>query len=175
MKLCAAFNQELPRENFSKKQWQLKQCRRCKECIASNREVNLEAADAMLLSPCADGKGASAFHSDEALFKLTPPRDECSICLLTLPLSAREWKYQTCCEKMLCRDVLMQLSLQIIAVSVLFAELLKQLWKRSLPRGWRNVQKFISRWEWGSATRFQQGNGALASGRRARVRPIVFQ
>ena len=39
MKLCAACSKELPRENFSKTQWQAKQQRRCKDCIADNREV----------------------------------------------------------------------------------------------------------------------------------------
>ena len=39
MKLCGACHKELPRESFSKKQWQLKQIRRCKECIDANREV----------------------------------------------------------------------------------------------------------------------------------------
>ncbi|KAL7539272.1 hypothetical protein ACHAWF_006359 [Thalassiosira exigua] len=40
MKICAACREELPRESFSKKQWQLKQSqRRCKECIDANREV----------------------------------------------------------------------------------------------------------------------------------------
>ena len=37
MKICAACSQELPKERFSKKQWQLKSQRRCKECIAENR------------------------------------------------------------------------------------------------------------------------------------------
>lgn len=42
MKICAACCQELPKDKFSKKQWQLKQYeRRCKECIASNLEVQL--------------------------------------------------------------------------------------------------------------------------------------
>ena len=40
MKICAACSQELPKDNFSNKQWQAKQQRRrCKECIAENREV----------------------------------------------------------------------------------------------------------------------------------------
>ena len=33
MKICAACCAELPRKCFSKKQWQLKKYRRCKECI----------------------------------------------------------------------------------------------------------------------------------------------
>ena len=39
---------------------------------------------------------------DEALFKEPPPRDECDICMLTLPLDAICQKYQTCCGKVLC-------------------------------------------------------------------------
>mmetsp|Transcript_30891 Transcript_30891/g.65290 ORF Transcript_30891/g.65290 Transcript_30891/m.65290 type:complete len:494 (-) Transcript_30891:143-1624(-) len=44
MKICAACCEELPKESFSKKQWQLKQHqRRCKECIETNRDVQLKA------------------------------------------------------------------------------------------------------------------------------------
>ena len=40
MKICAACNQELSKDSFSKKQWQLKQHqRRCKDCIATDHHV----------------------------------------------------------------------------------------------------------------------------------------
>ena len=39
MKICSACSQELRKEKFSKKQWQAKQQRRCKDCIAVNREI----------------------------------------------------------------------------------------------------------------------------------------
>ena len=39
---------------------------------------------------------------DEDLFKEPPPRDECDICMLTLPIAATEQKYQSCCGKVLC-------------------------------------------------------------------------
>ena len=39
---------------------------------------------------------------DEALFKQLPQRGECDICMLTLPLLAKEQRYQSCCGKMLC-------------------------------------------------------------------------
>jgi hypothetical protein len=71
MKLCSACSQTLPKEKFSKKQWQAKQQRRCKECIADGREVNVEASNEVPPS-CADGEGAS----DEDLFKQPPPRQE---------------------------------------------------------------------------------------------------
>ena len=108
MKICAACSQELPREKFSKKQWQLKQQRRCKECITDNREVQLEAPandddspPAPLMSS-ADGEGVLPSWSDEELFKPTPPTDECPICLLPLPLDGKEVIYQECCGKILC-------------------------------------------------------------------------
>eukprot|EP00579_Thalassiosira_antarctica_P003118 CAMPEP_0201905878 /NCGR_PEP_ID=MMETSP0902-20130614/56732_1 /ASSEMBLY_ACC=CAM_ASM_000551 /TAXON_ID=420261 /ORGANISM="Thalassiosira antarctica, Strain CCMP982" /LENGTH=512 /DNA_ID=CAMNT_0048440001 /DNA_START=63 /DNA_END=1601 /DNA_ORIENTATION=+ len=44
MKICAACCQELPQDKFSKKQWQFKQQRRCKECIDVNREVQQKNA-----------------------------------------------------------------------------------------------------------------------------------
>ena len=46
MKVCAACNQDLPKDGFSKKQWQLKGDRRCKKCTAENREVSLDALPA---------------------------------------------------------------------------------------------------------------------------------
>ncbi|KAL7531961.1 hypothetical protein ACHAXR_004333, partial [Thalassiosira sp. AJA248-18] len=39
---------------------------------------------------------------DEALFKTPPPKDECPICCLPLPLKEEEKKYQPCCGKMIC-------------------------------------------------------------------------
>lgn len=43
MKICGACCRELSKEQFSKKQWQLKQYqRRCKECIAVGKELQLE-------------------------------------------------------------------------------------------------------------------------------------
>ena len=43
MKICGACCQELSKEQFSKKQWQLKQYqRRCKQCIAVGKELQLE-------------------------------------------------------------------------------------------------------------------------------------
>jgi len=101
MKLCAACSQELPKNEFSKKQWQLKQQRRCKECIADNREVvNLSEApsDAAPQLSNSDGEGAS----DEELFRPSPPREECPICFLQLPVTNDDLCYQPCCGKTLC-------------------------------------------------------------------------
>ena len=105
MKICAACSRELPRENFSKKQWQAKHRRRCKDCIAVNREVQLEA-------PSNDNDGAPLLSSadvelersctDEDLFKESPPREECHICMQTLPFDVEEHIYKSCCGKVMC-------------------------------------------------------------------------
>ena len=43
MKLCSACKRDLPKESHSKKQWQSKQHqRRCKKCIADNKESQLD-------------------------------------------------------------------------------------------------------------------------------------
>ena len=64
--------------------------------------MQLEAAPDDVPPPSsAIGERASC-HTDEALFKQPPPREECPICLQTLPIAAREWKYQSCCGKLLC-------------------------------------------------------------------------
>jgi TPR repeat protein len=103
MKLCAACSQELPRDNFSKKQWQLKQQRRCKECIAVNRAMNLEAHDhSPPQPPSSTNSEVASCVTDKDLFKQLPPRDECPICFLQLPVYAEEQKYQACCGKTLC-------------------------------------------------------------------------
>ena len=40
MKTCAACHKDLPKDKFSKKQWKLNlNQRRCKVCVADNREV----------------------------------------------------------------------------------------------------------------------------------------
>ena len=91
MKICAACSQELPKEKISKKQWQLKSQRRCKECIAENRDVhNVEVPNEA--HACADGEGAS----DEDLFKEPPPNEECPICMLPLPFDRSMVRYQSC-------------------------------------------------------------------------------
>ena len=96
MKICAACSRELPKEKFSKKQWQAKQQRRCKDCIADNREVNVEASnDAPLPLP-------SEGTSDEDLFKQPPPGEECPICLLTMPFIRKMLQYKSCCGKEIC-------------------------------------------------------------------------
>lgn len=100
MKICAACSQTLPKEKFSKKQWQLKCQRRCKECIAENREVDLGAPNDET-TPCANGEEAPRY-TDEDLFKQPPPRDECPICMLTQPVNESATIYQACCGKILC-------------------------------------------------------------------------
>ena len=90
------------KDKFSKKQWQLKQQRRCKQCIADNREVTLDAPndDPPPSSANADDEGASSW-TDEDLFK-EPQREECPICCLPLPLVNEEISYQPCCGKIVC-------------------------------------------------------------------------
>src|SRR6056300_1172940 len=39
---------------------------------------------------------------DEALFKEHPPREDCPICFLPLPLGERQTAFQSCCGKTLC-------------------------------------------------------------------------
>ena len=101
MKICAACSQTLSKDNFSKKQWQLTQKRRCKECIADNREVDPEALNNEVPPPLTDGEVTPCW-TDEDLFKQPPPNDECPICMLTLPLEAQMSQYQECCGKIIC-------------------------------------------------------------------------
>ena len=90
------------KEKFSKKQWQAKQQRRCKECIADNREVNLGAPNDGPPFPGADGDEGALRLRDEDLFKQPPARDECPICMLTLPIHYADSGYRACCGKIFC-------------------------------------------------------------------------
>mmetsp|Transcript_3183 Transcript_3183/g.8007 ORF Transcript_3183/g.8007 Transcript_3183/m.8007 type:complete len:447 (-) Transcript_3183:52-1392(-) len=47
-KLCGACFEELTIENFSKKQWQMKQRRRCKGCVESGKEIDAAKLNAAL-------------------------------------------------------------------------------------------------------------------------------
>ena len=45
MKICGACGEEFSNDDFSNKQWKLKQQqRRCKRCIDTNRELHLKAS-----------------------------------------------------------------------------------------------------------------------------------
>ena len=110
MKICASCHANLPKESFSKKQWKLDQ-RRCKVCIANNREVQpiptkqdnidsntkevVKALDSINLA------GVEKI-SDEELFKQPPPREDCPICFIQLPSLDTGRRYQTCCGKVIC-------------------------------------------------------------------------
>ena len=86
MKVCAACCIELPREKFSKKQWNTKQHqRRCIECIDADRDCTL----------------LDKLH-DEALFKQPPREEDCPICFLRVPILASGKRYNACCGKMIC-------------------------------------------------------------------------
>ena len=118
MKICAACSQTLSKEKFSKNQWQAKQNRRCKECIADNREVaNLDVPNDALLqlslsnvssndndappSSSTNGEVAPSWTDDD-LFKQVSPNEECPICMLPLPLNGEQQRYKSCCGKTLC-------------------------------------------------------------------------
>jgi len=113
MKICAACHKDLPKDSYSKKQWKLDKCqRRCKVCITNNREVQpppqqdnntntieiIKSLDSMYLDKADE-------ISDEELFKQPPPKEDCPICFLRMPLlllNPTGSKYQTCCGKMIC-------------------------------------------------------------------------
>jgi len=115
MKTCAACHKDLPKDSYSKKQWKLDECqRRCKVCIANNREVQpppqqdkynndqntneiISKLDAMYLE-IFDKK-----INDEELFKQPPSQyEDCPICFLLLPVLNGGIRYQSCCGKLIC-------------------------------------------------------------------------
>ena len=190
MKICIACSQELPKEKFSKKQWQLKQQRRCKDCIAVNREmVKLDApTNDNYKPPSADGEGcASSSWSDEDLFK-QPSRDECPICMLTMPLQINFHIYQPCCGKTLCHGCVYGVEsarndnhpiCPFCRTPVSYSEG-EHTEDEETRGGWRcrcNSQRrmLLCNWEQGFVTRLPESIGALASGRRAWVCCVILQ
>ena len=112
MKICAACNEDLPKDSYSKKQWKLDEYqRRCKVCVTNNREVQpppqqdnndintneVIGLDTMYLE---DGEKMKRI-SDEELFKQSQYED-CPICFLRLPKLQSGSRYQTCCGKVIC-------------------------------------------------------------------------
>ena len=111
MKICAACHEDLPKDSYSKKQWKLDQ-RRCKICVANNREVQsippklddndqntneiVKALDSMYL------ENVDKKISDEELFKQPPPLEDCPICFIRLPILDSGKNYNSCCGKMIC-------------------------------------------------------------------------
>ena len=76
----------------------LKACMACKSVKYCNRECQIAHRP---LHKKACKKRAAELH-DEALFKEHPPRDDCPICFLPLPLNPSETTFKSCCGKKIC-------------------------------------------------------------------------
>ena len=86
MKICAACSRTLPKDQFSKKQWQLKQCTDHRE--VTETEVHPRHYRVLMLKT-----------QDRDLFRQPPPTDECPICCVCLPLSIAMIQYQAVVAK----------------------------------------------------------------------------
>uniref|UniRef100_A0A7S2Q118 MYND-type domain-containing protein n=1 Tax=Skeletonema marinoi TaxID=267567 RepID=A0A7S2Q118_9STRA len=75
----------------------LKICSSCRSAKYCSRECQLKAW-AGHKQEC---KKRSAEH-EEALFKTPPPRPDCPICFIPLPIDITQCQYQGCCSKHLC-------------------------------------------------------------------------
>ena len=78
--------------------YDLKACTACKLVKYCNRECQIAHRP---LHKKACKKRAAELH-DEALFKEPPPREDCPICLLPLPLEEDQTTFQSCCGKLIC-------------------------------------------------------------------------
>ena len=85
-----------------------------------------------------DCAAATIACSDEDLFKQPPPREECPICMLPLPLDDGETDYQACCGKVICCGCMHAVEQEIIVAFVHFAELLQPLQMGSRSKGSKN-------------------------------------
>ena len=76
----------------------LKACTACKLVKYCNRECQIAHRP---LHKKACKKRAAELH-DEALFKEPPPREDCPICFLPLPLDVNQTTFKSCCGKIIC-------------------------------------------------------------------------
>ena len=76
----------------------LKACTACKMVKYCNRDCQI-AHRPQHKKTC---KKRAAELYDEGLFKDPPPREECPICMLPLPLNRGQTNYQLCCGKIIC-------------------------------------------------------------------------
>ncbi|KAL7523841.1 hypothetical protein ACHAXR_000357, partial [Thalassiosira sp. AJA248-18] len=76
----------------------LKACKACKFVKYCN--VTCQKAHRPKHKKLCKKRAAEIF--DEAIFKTPPPKDDCPICFLRLPLCQSEIEYQSCCGKSLC-------------------------------------------------------------------------
>ena len=51
---------------------------------------------------------------DEELFKKPPPREDCPICMLPLPIDAREYSFKSCCGKEICLGCICAMTMEEI-------------------------------------------------------------
>lgn len=77
MKICGACRQDLSQESFSKKQWQLKQQRRCKDCIVDNQDLQLTESQKKPTE-----SAATEIQSRQPESECTTAGDEAPSCLI---------------------------------------------------------------------------------------------
>ena len=86
----------------------LKACTACKLVKYCNRDCQI-AHRPQHKKACK--KRAAELH-DEALFKDPPPREECPICMIPLPLNARQREFKFCCGKIICHGCICAMTME---------------------------------------------------------------
>ena len=76
----------------------LEACQACK--LVKYCNVNCQVAHRLKHKKACRIRAAQLF--DKRLFSEPPPREDCPICMLILPLLPDEWAYMTCCGKTIC-------------------------------------------------------------------------
>ena len=86
----------------------LKACTACKMVKYCNRDCQI-AHRPQHKKACK--KRAAELH-DEQLFKDPPPREECPICMLPLPISPGDATFQSCCGKTICDGCIYRMAME---------------------------------------------------------------
>ena len=88
----------------------LKACTACKMVKYCNRNCQI----AHRPQHKKDCKKRAAELYDEQLFRKPPPREECPICMLPLPLDAGEMLFKACCGKTICMGCIYAMAIEDI-------------------------------------------------------------
>ena len=86
----------------------LKSCTACKLVKYCNRDCQI-AHRPQHKKTCK--KRAAELH-DEALFNEPPPREECPICMLPLPIAMDEQSFKSCCGKLICNGCIYAMTIE---------------------------------------------------------------
>ena len=71
----------------------------CISCADEELDDVFEQARKMLQM---SGIGSEKVSADDPLFQDPPPREDCPICMLPMPIDPRQYHFKICCGQLIC-------------------------------------------------------------------------